>query len=544
MATKARAAVLWLGATGCAPTVSSDPSTPVQPTAAATDSAPGPDDDTDSTDTADDPPAETGPCGLSVQVDERFFLEGDTVRFTVACSESAITDAAVTIAGAGAGGRLDARTGLVSWETDGRSGGRYDVTVGTSGGGVLESEVVTIWVADNPEASEARSPIPREYTEEWGLPVVHVDTDATLTESEQEATITVRDQQVTGFAKIRGASSTSYPKVSYTLDFESEELGVTEWGDRTREHMILITAFDDNSYIRQKLGYDLWMAMAEHQDVQRLTPRTFFAILYLNGQYQGIYTACDRVDDEFLRHMGTEGDGSLYKSISHDANFYSYDARGQTKSWLGAGYDKKEGDPDDWSDLAALVTLTGTSDNDTLWANHPGIDMDEFADWMIWAQFTLAQDSAGKNAYLYADPEAGRWRLTPWDLNESWGQNWYTLRLPATYRNDYIWNNRIFALLQEHPEARQLVERRFQDLRDDGPLQVSVLNQMIDEYRDTLGPNIDRDWQRWGSAYQSFDRWRGDRERAADWTTPAEELDYVRTWLEERLAMYDAEGPI
>ena len=67
-------------------------------------------------------------------------------------------------------------------------------------------------------------------------------------------------------------------------------------------HLILTSTFDDTSYVRQKLVYDLWRAMAESQDVQRLTPATFFAIMYLNGAYHGLYLACDRVDDEFIRH--------------------------------------------------------------------------------------------------------------------------------------------------------------------------------------------------------------------------------------------------
>ena len=86
--------------------------------------------------------------------------------------------------------------------------------------------------------------------------------------------------------------------------------------------MVLITSFDDISYVRQKLVYDLWAEMADFQDVHRLTPRTFFAVVYINGEYQGLYTGCDRIDDEFVRHMGFEdGEGNLYKAVSHDANF-------------------------------------------------------------------------------------------------------------------------------------------------------------------------------------------------------------------------------
>ena len=249
-------------------------------------------------------------------------------------------------------------------------------------------------------------------------------------------------------------------------------------------------------------------------------------------------------DDEFMRHMGTSGEGNLYKSVSHDANFYLYDSGGREKGWLGAGFEKKEGDPDDWQDLYDLVAHTGALDNASLWDDLGGLDHDEFVDWLIWAQFTLAEDSAGKNAYLYKDPDTGGWRYAPWDLNASIGQNWYTARTSAIDRNDYFWNNRVFRMLQEHEPARARVLERYTDLRDDGPLRPEALNAMIDEYLSVLGPNIDRDWARWGDQYYAFGRWRGEREAAGDWTDPAGEIEYIRSWIDTRVGMYDAEGPL
>jgi len=499
-------------------------------------------------DTEDTGPFEPlGTCGIEVALDTPWYTEGETVRFTVACTQRDISEGGVSVAGAGENAVFDAVSGEFTWETDGGDGGRYDLTVGAGGdGSALESTVVTLWIADSEDAPNPRSPDPQTYTEEWGLPVVHIEVGRSLTEEEQAAVITIRGESVDGFAKIRGASSTSYPKVSYTLDFESDELGVAEWGERTREHMVLITPFDDNSYIRQKMSYDLWAAMAEHQGADRLTPRTFFTVVYIDGDYRGLYTGCDRIDDEFLRHMGTSGEGSLYKSVSHDANFYLYDASGRDKSWLGAGYEKKEGDPDNWDDIYALVAHTGGSDDAALWSDAGGLDLDEFVDWLIWAQFTLAEDSAGKNAYLYADTDDAtlRWRYAPWDLNASLGQNWYTLRTSATGRNNYYWNNRVFRMLQEHGPARDRVVERYTDLRDDGPLQPSALQAMIDGYVAVLGPNIERDWERWGDQYYDFGRWKSSRDGAGDWTDPAGELEYVRAWLDARVAMYDADGPI
>jgi spore coat protein CotH len=224
---------------------------------------------------------------------------------------------------------------------------------------------------------------------------------------------------VAGQAKVRGATSAGYPKQSYTLKFDDEELGVEEWGHKTRGHMVLITTFDDASYLRQKLVYDLYRAMADHQGVQRLVPRTFFAVVYLNGVYQGLYVGCDRIDDELARHSGfADGEGNLYKAVSHDANLRLTGAgRGgrSPKRSLHAGYDKAEGPPGDFSDLDRLVAAIGGASDADIAAGRAGmpngIDIAEFMDWYILVGYAAAGDSAGKNSYLYhATPKDGRRR--------------------------------------------------------------------------------------------------------------------------------------
>ena len=66
-----------------------------------------------------------------------------------------------------------------------------------------------------------------------------------------------------------------------------------------------------------------------------------------------------------------------------------------------------------------------------------GIDIDEFSDWLILVSYSLSDDSAGKNSYLYkgdaADGALGDlFRFVPWDFNDSWGQSWQTDRTLAT----------------------------------------------------------------------------------------------------------------
>jgi spore coat protein H len=532
-----RGSALSLALAGCAPVVQGD--------------APGETgeaDDGDTSDTDIDTDVEPdGSCGMSDDLTTPFWMEGDRVSFTLSCATGRTpAEAGVEIVNLPSGAEFDRGTGQLEWSTGPTDGGTIDLMftgLPLEDGQPIESHVVQLSIADNGDIGGAVAPDPSTYFEEWGLPVVHIQVASSMSEYEQDATITIRGETVQGAAKIRGAFSAGYTKPSYTLDFDSAELGVDEWKGGTREHLILITTFDDNSYVRQKLLYDLWAEMADHQDVHRFRPRTFFNIVYINGVYQGVYTGCDRIDDEFIRHMGMEsGEGNLYKAVSHDANFKVETASGGVKTNLHAGYEKSEGEPPgDFSDLDALVSHIGNADYGTIVRGSGDlIDIEEFMDWYILVAYTLAEDSAGKNSYLYNGADSGRFRYIPWDFNHSFGQDWRTLRTDAEKVNEYRWNNQVFVALQDDPAAAALLWARMAALRDDGPLNPDWLHEQMDDYYSLIRPAAERDWAHWRSSYRSFGGWSGYRDSAGDWNEFTGEEAYLRQWISERDAMYGA----
>jgi len=79
--------------------------------------------------------------------------------------------------------------------------------------------------------------------EEWGLPVVHVVMDGgrSPSQAKQGATFTVRGDTATGSVHVRGATSASYAKQSYTLKFESAEVGVHEWHGHHHTRSVILT---------------------------------------------------------------------------------------------------------------------------------------------------------------------------------------------------------------------------------------------------------------------------------------------------------------
>ncbi len=543
----------------------------------------------------------SGDCDLADDLASPMFWEGDTVLLQLRCTgDLDSADAEIRAESLPDNAIFDDDSLRMSWTTGPADGGKVELVFSSRPRGATSQvpavHTVTVWVADNPDLPDAVPPQPDAYTEEWGLPVLHLDPVGMVTQEYTDATVNWQGQELPARIKVRGATSSQFPKQSYTLDFDHEEPILPGFGGVSRDHLVLLANFDDNSHVRQKLTYDLWAAIADfeaakaerHEDGQReddededhdeddddgdetgsgdggssdggssetgssgkaadahrprLTPRTFFVVVYQERNYQGLYVALDRVDNEFVRQMGLDDQGNLYKSIDHDANFFDVGSDGLPKDTLHDGYEKKEGLPeDDFSDLDALVDFTSTSslpqllDDAQRW-----LDPVEFRDWLLLVHYALAQDSAGKNAWLYREPDQPWFRYAPWDMNHSWGQDHKTRRLSAEKIDDYVDTNKIFAALQVEGAAAEALWARYAELRAGGPFDPDNLRAMVDGYYEEITLSALRDEARWADEYRTYQLWAEERDEDDDWTDFAGEQAYLYQWLDDRAAQYEA----
>ena len=296
-----------------------------------------------------------------------YYLEDDTILIEASCSRDVdVSRLSIAPLNLPPSAQWDPVRNTFSYPTDGSHGGRIDLLFSAKIVGdeaFPETKNITFWIGDNPSAVNASSPVPE--VRRVGPAMFH-ESDGSIGTTSEAATITFDGVTYPAEIQKRGAVSIYYPKNSFGLRFDEPELDLEAHGiERRRDHLVLITPFDDNSYIRQRLIYELWREMAQYWGASRLTPRTFFAVLYLDGRYHGVYTASDRIDDEFAFHMGLNKEGNLYKAVNHDANFYLTTNGGAAKTTLAAGFEKKEGQPlsgeDAFEDLIELVQTTGSS---------------------------------------------------------------------------------------------------------------------------------------------------------------------------------------
>ncbi|MCP4225416.1 MAG: lamin tail domain-containing protein, partial [Actinomycetia bacterium] len=190
------------------------------------------------------------PCELVSDIAQLNYLEGDRVTLEARCGGPLGTAASLELVAPPQGASWDGER--FEWTTGPTSGGRIDLVfqVTTQGvsGELPSAEAVTFWVADDPSAVDNVAPEATAYTEEWGLPVLHAYTWSEIGDGYVAAELTFDGNRYAAQIKVRGATSSNYPKPGYTIELAAAELDIPAWGV-TRDHLVLLSPFDDNAYV-------------------------------------------------------------------------------------------------------------------------------------------------------------------------------------------------------------------------------------------------------------------------------------------------------
>lgn len=466
--------------------------------------------------------------------------EGEALTLTVSCASGRSFPGAVfRVEPLPPGADYDKHTATLRWTPALDQAAVYTLSLRAPGG---EEGTVKIGVADHWE-HPGNVPVVdlARYTEEYGLPVFHIQGASRLNpDAHVPITVTYRGHTQAAEGKLRGSSSLAFPKNSYTVKFTEEDpFNEPELGDgfTQRRSLVLINTFNDNSYLRARLGFELWGRLSP----EALQVKTFSAVVFLDGAYHGLYTVADHVNKHLMAAQGLSRNGNLYKADTGAANFKLVDANGLPKRNPHLGFEKQDGKPEAgepgaFDDLDALVTFVATASDEEFRTQGPQrLRLRDYEDWWAFVTLLVAIDSDIKNAYHYHDPQGGPWRYIPWDLDGTFGQSWKTQRLRPTAPLDTGAENGVFGRILAEPTFSAPLRARLQAaLYTD--LAPALLHARLDALAREVGPSARRDERRWGAQYRNFPLWSFRN----DYTTFDEEVEYVRQWLTLRWAFLDA----
>lgn len=353
--------------------------------------------------------------------------------------------------------------------------------------------------------------------------------------------------------ELRGTSSLGFDKKGYGFETQNADgsnnnvalLGLPEEND-----WVLHGPYSDKSLLRNVLTYHLGNLTG------RYAPRTRLCELFINDNYEGVYVLTEkikqdknRVDIAKMTEEDNNGDeltgGYIFKV---DRNTQDIPGIGWTSDFpdnkFFAYVDPKA---DDISESQKMYLREYMSDfesaidsPDYLSTYENYINVASLVDYFLVTEVSKHIDAFKLSFYMYKDKDSkgGKLHFGPlWDFNLGYGnfdfacspdfQGW-AYEFPDCGSWHPFWARKLLDV----PNVQHLSDCRWAELRE-GPFRTDSLLMFIDERYAEMGEAVDRNFERWDILGEYV--WPNDFV-GEDY---AEELNFLKTWLRNRLEWMD-----
>jgi len=332
---------------------------------------------------------------------------------------------------------------------------------------------------------------------------------------------------------LHGQSSAGFPKKSHDVDFNKGRRFLWKVGERRVKDINLLTNYADRTKARNTIAHEMGMRSGTVYHF------CFPVRVELNGDFDGVWDMMEDADDRMLARNGLDPRGAFYKM---------YNKLNSATS----GVQKKTRTDEDHSDLKALVD--GLDPNLPLETRrtfaYDHVDLPATVNYLVTRIINSDRDHGHKNYFVYRDTEGtGEWRPIIWDVDLSYGHNWGYGH--GYFDDDLHWDNgldlsargnRLYNLVYDSPELRQMFLRRLRTLMDtllESPETTNgLMETRLREIAASIDPDLrdpspwtdgdmdDQKWGTWGLGY----RCRGEVGRViADYLWPRRSFLFSRS---------------
>jgi hypothetical protein len=368
--------------------------------------------------------------------------------------------------------------------------------------------------------------------------------------------------------EVRGSSSQSFPKKQFgfeLLDDAGESVDASLLGLPAKDDWILFAPYNDKSLMRDVLAYRL------AQDLDGYASRFKYCELVLNGQYHGIYVLLEkikrdknRVNIDKLDPAEVSGENltggyifKIDKSTGSGGDGWTSDHEPPRRSgnqtvFFQYEYPKQEDiAPEQEQYIQNYVAsfenaLKGETFMDPVNGYAKYINVSSFVDYFIANEVSKNPDAYRLSTFMHKkkDGSGGKLYMGPvWDFNLGFGNvnyctgespEGFVIRFNSICPEDFwlipFWWDRLFV----DPAFQTATAARWNQLRS-GPYQTAKVTAIIDSIASVLNAESQqRNFQRWPVLGQYV--WPN----AFIGQTYQQEVDWLKTWVTDRLAWMDA----
>lgn len=260
-----------------------------------------------------------------------------------------------------------------------------------------------------------------------------------------------------------------------TLQYDIFGGGATEFTN------LLLRAGQDQeqAIIRNELSQSL----CEKADMDVINQRSIFCVLYVNGEYNGIYTLKEKANKYLYASVaGVDPDSVevIEAPAGYDTEFYDQVIR--------FAYMNDMSLDENYEHLASLM------------------DMDGLIDWLIMEGFCANTDvTSGNLRYCRSDQADGKWHFMFYDLDATFATpGAMYANLLSEYGVDHIQVSSLAVPLMQNAEFKDRFLTRAAELLGDKLSNEAVINE-INAMTEEFSAEVDRDFARYGKDRSSWE---------------------------------------
>ncbi|WP_437479072.1 CotH kinase family protein [Sorangium sp. So ce1014] len=259
----------------------------------------------------------------------------------------------------------------------------------------------------------------------------------------------------------------------------------------------------DPTKLHERLGYDLY------RDMGVVAPRSAWATLYVNGEPLGLFSMVEDADGRFTENQFPEDpDGSLHEAawpVTVDPDYYAEKIATNEEK---AKHDRFSAFAEELASTEGAERLAALSTRMDVEELHRYMAVDDaILNWDGVTTFYVDEEgsAANHNYFVYEEPSSGRFRLVPWDLDNTmsvWSRRYFGTVPHWTETPDPC--DEDIAVLDGSSHVRApgcdvLFSALNQDLagyrsavRDllEGPFREGRLEEQVDRYAELIRPSL------------------------------------------------------